>query len=153
MSAAIRTLFLFSCVWAASAMGGESWPAFHNGGNASVEARDLPMRWSPGEGIGWSVELPGYGQSAPVVWKDRVYVTAVEGDPKIRLHVVALDAKTGEKGWARELTATVPTENGNTVSRADAAGGRRRVVRALRERRSLRFDARRRVAVADGPVQ
>ena len=118
MSAGIRILFLFPWFCAASAMGGDTWPAFHNGGNASVEAGDLPLRWSPDEGIAWSVELPGYGQSAPVVWKDRVYVTCAQGDPKVRLRVVALDAQTGMRIWARELAATVQTENGNTVSRA-----------------------------------
>ncbi len=37
-----------------------------------------PLRWSETENVRWKTAIPGSGHSAPVVWKDRVYVlTAV----------------------------------------------------------------------------
>ncbi len=104
--------------WASDGRGAEDWVSFHNAGNASVNSRRLPLRWAPDEGICWSVELPGYGQSAPVVWQDQVFVTAVDGDRKENNIVIALNAATGKEVWRRELPATVTVRNSYMVSRA-----------------------------------
>lgn len=101
-----------------SVRGGESWPSFHNGGNTSVQCKNLPEIWSPERGVAWVAALPGYGQSAPVVWKGRVYVTAISGDNKEHCHVLAFEAETGKLIWKRKLTATVQVKNSYMVSRA-----------------------------------
>jgi outer membrane protein assembly factor BamB len=97
--------------------GGETWPSLHNGGNTSINAR-LPLVWSPEKGIAWSAALPGYGQSAPVVWGGRVYVTAVEGDNKETYFVHAYDARTGRRAWEHRVPASVKTKTSYMVSRA-----------------------------------
>jgi hypothetical protein len=98
---------------AAPAPAGDSWPSFQNGGNTS-DAKDLPLHWSPEQGIAWSVELRGYGQSTPVLWKDRVYVTSVEGDEKEQAHVAAYDAASGKPIWSRSFDAAVRLKYGGT---------------------------------------
>ncbi|MCH7225384.1 PQQ-binding-like beta-propeller repeat protein [Haloferula sp. A504] len=54
----------------------EDWPSWrgpaHNGSRAG---ENYPPEWSADEVL-WKVELPGKGASSPVVWKDRVFVTA-----------------------------------------------------------------------------
>lgn len=95
-----------------------NWTSFHNGGNTSVEAMNLPTHWSPKKGIAWMSDLPGYGQSAPVVWKDHIYVTAVEGPKKETCHVLAFSKKTGKPVWKRKFEASVKLKNGRMVSRA-----------------------------------
>jgi hypothetical protein len=35
----------------------------------------MPLAWSPESGIAWQKELPGYGQSSPVIFNGRVFVT------------------------------------------------------------------------------
>ncbi len=37
---------------------------------------DPPIEWSETKNIRWKVELPGKGHSTPIVWGDRVFVTA-----------------------------------------------------------------------------
>jgi len=96
----------------------DKWVSLHNGGNTSVQCENLPIRWSPTDGIAWSAALPGYGQSSPVVWKRSVYVTQVEGDYKERCHVLALAADTGKVLWKREIPASVRQKNSYMVSRA-----------------------------------
>ena len=46
----------------------ENWPSFQNGGNLSLPEDPLPVKWSAASRIDWSVPIPGYGQSSPVVW-------------------------------------------------------------------------------------
>ena len=97
---------------------GDNWSSFHNGGNTSIDAAHLPLTWTPDEGIDWSVPLPGYGQSAPVVWNGRLYLTAVEGDNKESNILLACDVQSGEPLWTRRSEATVTVRNSYMVSRA-----------------------------------
>jgi len=59
------------------------WPAFR-GANASGVAHgpDTLTTWDieTGEGILWQAELPGLGNSSPVVWGDRIFVTTAVAD-------------------------------------------------------------------------
>lgn len=96
----------------------DNWSSFHKGGNTSIEAAQLPIRWTPDEGIEWTVRLPGYGQSAPVAWDGRLYLTAVEGDQKETNILAAYDIHSGEILWTRHTPATVTVRNSYMVSRA-----------------------------------
>lgn len=95
----------------------ETWPGFRGLGTGHTRARGLPLTWSDDESLAWSVELPGFGQSSPVVWRDRVFVTAVEGENKEHCHVVALDLVDGQVLWERTLPATLRIPFGEMVSR------------------------------------
>lgn len=57
------------------------WPSFRNGGSSRV-ADVLPFTWSSSKGIAWQVETDGYGQSAPIIVDDTVYLTSVIGPMK-----------------------------------------------------------------------
>lgn len=35
-----------------------------------------PLEWAEGKNVAWKVELPGAGKSTPVVWGERLYLTA-----------------------------------------------------------------------------
>jgi outer membrane protein assembly factor BamB len=105
----------------------ENWPQWRGPGGQGVSTeRNLPSTWEPGKNIAWKVELPGGGHSSPVIWGDRIFLTAViEGEPlpgakavehiqggkpwahpdstaadlKHTFKVLALDAKTGKTIW------------------------------------------------------
>ena len=53
------------------------WPRWR-GPNADgvADGGKLPLRWSKTENIRWSVKLPGWATSSPVVYGDRVFVTS-----------------------------------------------------------------------------
>lgn len=96
----------------------DAWQSLHNGGNTSTELERLPVKWSPESGVAWSVELPGYGQSAPVIWGGHVYITAIKGDEKEICFVQAYEVTTGKRTWEYRFAASIRAKNSYMVSRA-----------------------------------
>jgi outer membrane protein assembly factor BamB len=106
----------------------ENWPQWRGPGGQGVSTeRTLPVEWAPDRNIAWKTELPGSGVSSPIVWGDRIFVTAVTegetvpgakavvhtvegkewihpasvaGDKRHTFKLVALDARTGRIVWA-----------------------------------------------------
>jgi outer membrane protein assembly factor BamB len=53
------------------------WPQFRGAGALGVaDSARLPVTFSPTENVAWVTEIPGRGWSSPIVWGDRVFVTA-----------------------------------------------------------------------------
>ena len=59
----------------------ENWSQFR-GANANgiVSEGELPETWGPDDHVLWKVSLPGNGWSQPIVWGERIFVTAAETD-------------------------------------------------------------------------
>jgi outer membrane protein assembly factor BamB len=93
------------------------WPGFRGLGDG-VTAGDLPLKWSATHNIGWKISLPGYGQSSPVVWKQRVYLTAVDGTQREKGFVLSFDAQNGKELWRYRFEPTQKAKWSNMVSRA-----------------------------------
>lgn len=95
------------------------WPGFRGSGNSVTTAKDLPLKWElRGRPAGsWNIRLPGYGQSSPVVWDDRVFVTAVSGEKKEKLHLLAFSLADGQKLWEKEFVGTQQVTDSDAVSR------------------------------------
>ena len=54
----------------------ENWPMWRGpDGNGTTVEKDLPMEWSDTENVSWKVPLPDPGNSTPVVWGGRIFVT------------------------------------------------------------------------------
>ena len=55
----------------------KQWPCFRGPtSHGIVFDTQLPLTWSDTENVLWRVKLPGRGNSSPVVWGDRLFVTA-----------------------------------------------------------------------------
>ncbi len=53
------------------------WPAFRGPSGLGVAPDPrIPARWSATENVAWKAALPGRGNSSPVLWGDRLFVTA-----------------------------------------------------------------------------
>ena len=92
---------------AATTLFAENWPAWR-GPNASgvSDERDLPVTWSQTENIRWKTPLAGPGNSTPVVWGDRVFLTqAIDGGR--RRAIVAIDRADGKTLWQHEVACGV----------------------------------------------
>lgn len=94
------------------------WPGFLGAGHTSLPAGSVPVTWSPTENLAWSIPTPGYGQSSPVIWDNRVFLTSVEGANKETLHVLCFALTTGELLWDYKLESTYPEKNSVYISRA-----------------------------------
>jgi outer membrane protein assembly factor BamB len=53
-----------------------SWPQFRGPHAGVADESSLPVHWSTSENVAWSADVPGRGWSSPILWNDRVYVTA-----------------------------------------------------------------------------
>ena len=54
------------------------WPSFRGAGAAGVADGAPPATWDLERGVhvAWSRAIPGHGHSSPIVWGDRIFVTA-----------------------------------------------------------------------------
>lgn len=93
------------------------WPAFLGTG-ASAPSQALPLHWTPTENVQWQAALPGHGQSSPVVWNDRVFVTSVEGPQKDNYLTACYSLTTGERLWQQSVANSTPIANTLYGSRA-----------------------------------
>ena len=54
-----------------------NWPQWRGPrGTGISEERGLPTQWSATENVAWKVPLPDRGNSTPIVWGDKVFITA-----------------------------------------------------------------------------
>jgi outer membrane protein assembly factor BamB len=112
------SVLLLSVLLSADPTTADTWPGFRGDGTSTTAAKNLPVTWSPTENVAWRTALPGYGQSSPVVWKDRAYVTAIDGAEKEKLIVAAIDVRSGAVAWAKEFAASQKGKNNPMMSRA-----------------------------------
>jgi len=85
----------------ASGARAENWPRFRGPNGAGISrAKGLPVRCAPSE-VAWRVALPGGGESSPVVWGPKVFVTCEDRAAKRRM-LMALCAADGKLLWRSE---------------------------------------------------
>lgn len=95
----------------------DDWAKFQNGGKCFLES-SLPIEWTESKNVAWEVDLPGYGQSSPIVVGSTVVVTTTEGDNKEKYHLLAYELESGKPIWAKQYANPTPQENTSYVSRA-----------------------------------
>jgi outer membrane protein assembly factor BamB len=76
--------FLVLCAGCAAAFAQDNWPRWRGPrDNGSVESGSYPVKWDA-DSVLWKAPLPGKGSSTPIVWNERIYVTApVEGNDAV----------------------------------------------------------------------
>jgi outer membrane protein assembly factor BamB len=111
-------------LWLAAAASAQEWPRFRGANGSGVSAAVLPTRWTDKD-YRWQVKLPGAGHSSPILWGERLFVTAADGE---KLHVVCLDAGSGRTLWTREFAAGAPRgHKDNSLASATPAADAERV--------------------------
>ncbi len=116
---------------AARAVAQENWTRFRGPDATGVVADDarLPDTWSKEKNVLWKAPIPGWGWGSPIVWGDKVFVSAVHSDndyekPKGGLYlgrgrseppdtvhhwmVYCLSLKTGKVLWKHEAHTGKP---------------------------------------------
>ena len=114
-----------------------AWPQWRGplGTGVSPDG-DPPTAWSEKQNVLWKTVLPGSGHSTPIVWGERVFVTAAEpfgealppkydtaegahdGVPVTHRHrylVVALDRRDGTIAWQKTVREEIPHEGGHVT--------------------------------------
>lgn len=107
-----------------------NWPMWRGAnGDGTSEESGLPEKWSATENVVWKVKLPERGNSTPVIWGDKVFVTqAIEKEGKRML--LCFDKKTGKQLWQSGTTWKEPelTHQTNPFCSASPATDGERVI-------------------------
>jgi outer membrane protein assembly factor BamB len=102
----VRMLWIvgYSCLLAAPAAA-ENWPQWRGPtGQGISQESDVPLRWSASENVKWKVKLPAQGNSTPIVWGDRVFLTSAE-DNAATCSLFCFDRSTGRELWKQSVPA------------------------------------------------
>ncbi len=114
----------------AASTGETFWPQFRGPAAAGTSSNpNLPVHWSATENVAWKTDLPGRSWSSPIIWGNRVFLTAVinQGEseaPKKGLYlggnrtdppkaehlwkVFCLDLATGRIQWEKTVHRGIP---------------------------------------------
>jgi outer membrane protein assembly factor BamB len=81
---------------------GQEWTRFRGpNGSGRSETTSIPAAWTESDQL-WKAALPGNGNSSPVVWGDKVFVTSANPDDGTR-HVLCLSAADGKLLWRQDF--------------------------------------------------
>jgi outer membrane protein assembly factor BamB len=113
------------------AVSSANWPGFRGTGSRGVaDGQHPPLSWdiAKGENVAWRTKIPGFGNSCPVIWGDRLFVTSavsadgnrdvriglygdvdsVEDDSVYEFVLYCLNKQTGEIIWQRTCKTAKP---------------------------------------------
>ncbi|MCA9041776.1 MAG: PQQ-binding-like beta-propeller repeat protein [Planctomycetaceae bacterium] len=102
-------LLFVTALFTTQEVSAQNWPQFRGPeGNGHSTAKNLPVQWSDTKNVAWKVPLPGEGWSSPIIWENRIYLTAAvpPGDPTSRdrsLRALCFDVETGDEIWNIEV--------------------------------------------------
>lgn len=101
----IPAILLCCSSWTFAADG--DWPQWRGAeGTGHSKESNLPVKWDASSVV-WKANLPGIGQSSPIIWGDRIFMTsALEGGKK-RV-VFCVDRKGGKILWEKEVWTGTP---------------------------------------------
>jgi hypothetical protein len=77
------------------------WPRLRGpDGQGTTFDTELPLHWGPHENVVWKTEIPGRGNSSPVIWDDRIFITTSSDDGKER-KILCYARPDGKLLWQR----------------------------------------------------
>lgn len=80
----------------------ENWPAWRGPAGTGVSNdQGFPITWGPTDNVRWKSPLPGPGNSTPIVWDQRVFLTCAADEGRRRL-LMCFDRQDGRLLWQRE---------------------------------------------------
>ncbi|MCI0378109.1 MAG: PQQ-like beta-propeller repeat protein [Gemmataceae bacterium] len=87
------------------------WPRWRGpSGQGLAGPGNYPDQWSDTEYVLWKIPVPGNGNSSPILWSDRIFLTTSYDKGK-RRSILCLERSTGKKLWESFVPAVVRAEN------------------------------------------
>ena len=119
-------VFAIAAVWSLCGLSTASagnWPGWRGPQRTGIASETgIATTWSDTKGVLWKRPLPGMGISNPIIWSDRVVVTASDGNRLSNLHIICLSLQDGRELWHQRLWGTSPTRyHGSKSSMASPA--------------------------------
>lgn len=99
-----KTLILAAIMLLASTGPGQAddWPQWRGPNlDGTSDETDLPLTWSQTENVAWSLDLPAWSGSTPIIWGETVFLNVADGE---NLWLWAVNRNGGDKLWERFLS-------------------------------------------------
>ena len=97
-----------------SPLSAANWPGWRGANGSGVTSeRNLPTRWSDTENVRWKFALPDRGNSTPVIWGDKVFLTQPLEKENQRT-LLCLSRRDGKVLWQKSVTWDKPEESHDT---------------------------------------
>ena len=94
-------------------VGAADWPAWRGREGTGICREDkLPLHWSTNQNVRWRVPLPDPGNSTPIVWGNRVFLTQAVRKENRRT-VLCFDRRRGNVLWQAGPTWTEADSGGD----------------------------------------
>jgi outer membrane protein assembly factor BamB len=96
-----------------------NWPSWRGPSADGISTEtNVPIRWSKTEKVRWRTALPEPGNSTPVIWGDRIFVTQNIGDQR---SLLCFNREDGKELWRRGVTVSVQERTHETNPYASAS--------------------------------
>ena len=103
--ALIVTLVLRATTYAQNIEDETHWNQFRGpNGSGVIKTADIPVHFGPDTNILWKKQIGG-GQSSPVIWGNRIFVTTFSPENRDQLTVVCLDRQQGDILWRKSISS------------------------------------------------
>src|SRR5262245_16999978 len=74
-----RSLCLLTLLAYPALASADNWPTWRGPDGLGVsKEKGLPVKWSTTENVRWKVKLPAAGNSTPIIWGDKVFITQAD---------------------------------------------------------------------------
>jgi outer membrane protein assembly factor BamB len=98
------TWILIATSWATTAMAEDNWPQWRGAaGTGKTNAVAAVNQWGPNTNIRWRTALPEAGNSSPIAWGGKIFLTQPLSDLNQRA-VMCFHRQTGKELWRRGVT-------------------------------------------------
>ena len=120
-------LFVFTILISIS-VSADNWNRFRGPGGRGHTTAAMPVSWDVKD-LKWRVALRGTGQSCPVNWGDRIFLTSAEDVGKTRV-ITCFNRENGAVIWQQEVSCATPEKlhGMNTWATASCATDGERVL-------------------------
>ena len=89
------------------------WPAWRGpSGQGFCDEKDIPLTWSDKENVKWKIPLENQGNSTPVVWGERIFLTQANTDGAVR-SLLCFSRADGKLLWQRDVSYGEKERNWN----------------------------------------
>ena len=119
----VQAVLSIGCVISAVPVQSEDWTQFRGSDYGRTSEPNVAERWVS-EMVAWRTPLPGRGASSPVVFDNRIYLTAytgygidreAPGDPgNLVRHLLCIDSEQGDIVWRKAVSAESDKNEFNT---------------------------------------
>lgn len=103
-------LFVFFTCSVTTYVAADNWPGWRGpDGTGHSKETGLPTKWDA-KSVVWKTALPGAGQSSPVIFGERIFLTSALENGKTRI-VLCVDRTKGNIVWKQEAWTGTPEKS------------------------------------------